>query len=1192
MNPIIKDKSKNLFLMMLVFILLINNIGSISTGSNIESRDLTHPGFRVGTIFGNDPTDSLYISQVCVDADGNVYAAGRTGSDQFPTTQDAFDKTLSGSSDLFVTKFNSDLTSIMMSTLIGGAGSETVEELIISPEGRIFLTGSTNSFDFPTTNGAYCSTYGGEKEAYFLELNAQGTGLEYSTFIGGSDDDEALDMAIDSMDRILIVGHTQSQDFPITTEAYDITLGGGTDAFVLRFQADLADVQYSTYIGGPDHDNAFCVDHLLDDSFVILGHSQGSFPTTLGAYNESNGRGYYLLRMDTTGRDVLFSTMSPAGSGQDELRALDIDNKGSIYIVGSSESIDFPTTPEAVSRNLNETRDGIIFSISDDGKNLTYGTYLNSNGTNNLFDIAIDSNGTRLAVIGAVRGDGLRVTEQAFDDSWRGENENRWDGLVLVLDIQSKQIEYASYLGGSRQDILSSLAWSDRDVMVLGGRTVSDDIYVSHGAYQEIHPGADQGYIVKLDPRQGTSPGAPSNLRVYPTTLDVTLLWDPPKNTGGCRITDYRVEKINKTGVWVVVNETNTLRHVDVDVMNGVTHWYRVSAISLAGQGALATMSIEVPPVVPTPPLNLTASTGNGTITLTWSAPSWSGGADIEGYSVFKGPTSQEMMGIARLGDILSFVDTDVVMGEFNFYEVAARNSAGVGPVSNTVRIRALDVPSPPRDFDVEAHDGSVKLTWSIPSKDGGSMLIGFYIYRGTSIDNLSLLATKTVVQLLHVDSNVTNGRTYVYYITAFSDVGESTPSPALDATPFGLPGRVLDLVATPDDELVTLTWAPPDNDGGRPITKYKVLAGESAGSMSLVATIGNVTTFIHSDLTNGVTLHYTVFAVNEAGEGQISETVSATPMTLPGVPGDLVVESEKGGVRLTWTAPGDLGGAATVSYWVYRADNEAGIDAEPYRAYGALTFWDVNVTVGSTYYYRVHAESAFGAGETAGPVEVLVTTVPGVVGDLVTAYGDGEVQLTWTAPEDDGGSPIVEYVVKRGIFVTGLVEVGRVTTTSFDDTGLDNGKEYLYVVMAVNAIGAGDQSDVVEGKPLGPPTAPGLFKVQAKGKGLVLSWAEPTGGTIAPVTGYRIERAEGDGAYETLATIGLETSFTDEEVKQGKRYRYTVTALSDVGDGESTNEVEGKVKKPEESPSFSIVLSVLLLILVSRILSRTRQYP
>jgi hypothetical protein len=154
MNPIIKDKSKNLFLMMLVFILLINNIGSISTGSNIESRDLTHPGFRVGTIFGNDPTDSLYISQVCVDADGNVYAAGRTGSDQFPTTQDAFDKTLSGSSDLFVTKFNSDLTSIMMSTLIGGAGSETVEELIISPEGRIFLTGSTNSFDFPTTNGA------------------------------------------------------------------------------------------------------------------------------------------------------------------------------------------------------------------------------------------------------------------------------------------------------------------------------------------------------------------------------------------------------------------------------------------------------------------------------------------------------------------------------------------------------------------------------------------------------------------------------------------------------------------------------------------------------------------------------------------------------------------------------------------------------------------------------------------------------------------------------------------------------------------------------------------------------------------------------------------------------------------------------------------------------------------------------
>ena len=1165
-----------------------NPAETITASGADETRQGDHPGFQYGTILGSVKYDSVYVYEIAVDPAGNVLVAGRTNSDQFPTTAGAFDKTLSGSSDLFLTKFDPTLSTIIFSTLIGGTGTESVDGIAPSANGGAYMVGSTNSPDFPVTVGAFCTTFGGEEDSFFLEVNAQGTDLEYSTLIGGSGDDWATGIAFDADGIPVIVGGTESTDFPLTVGAYDTSMGGTRDAFALKFNEDLTDLEFSTLLGGPGLDGALGVVMQPDDSFIIAGPTDGGIPTTSGAYASTFlNDGHYVCRMNASGDGLAFSTYAPDGSAEDEFWAFDADAQGNVYLVARSESDDLPTTTNALHPDLNATWNGVLFVLSNGGQDLSYCTYINSGDYNVIYDVALNGNETLLAVSGYVEGDNLSVTVNAFDDTWRGRAEGDSDGVLCVFNLSSMDLDYATYLGGSSRESVSCITWND-DVVHIGARTNSEDAYVSDGAYQEVHPGADQGYIVKIDPRPGRLPRAPSNLLGTPTTSDVTLTWGRPGDEGGCRIEEYRIEKLNESGSWDLLNASYTFRQEDEDVENGEAYRFRVSAVSGAGQGAYATVTVEIPPVLPTAPLSLIASTGNGTVTLNWSAPTWTGGARIEGYDILRGPTTLEMTRLARIGHDLHYVDIEVVLGEFNFYKVAARNSAGVGPSSNTVRIKALDIPSPPRDFRAEAGDGSVKLTWSLPKEDGGTMLIGYYLYRGTTIDNISLLATKTVVHLEHMDASVTNGKAYIYYLTAFSNVGESGPSPALDATPFGVPGRVTNLAATAGDGEVVLNWSAPEDDGGRQISGYNVLSGETMGSMTLLTTIGNITTFIHSDLTNGVTYHYAVFAVNGAGEGSVSETVSASPMALPGPPTDLAVVSEKVGVRVTWGPPGDSGGAEAVTFKVMRSTTPDGADPEVYSANGALEFLDVNVTVGETYNYWVQSFTAFGASASAGPVEVMVSTVPGTIRDLTTTIGDGEVHLTWSAPDNDGGMPVVEYVVKRGIFVTGLVEVARVSTLSYPDSDLDNGKEYLYVVIAVNGIGKGPQSNVVEGRPLGPPGAPGLFSAKVEGKKVVLSWAEPTGSAIAPITGYVVLRATGNGEFEVLAQVD-ETTYTDADVKAGVRYRYTVKALSDIGDGESTMSADAKVKKEEEGPGFTGLVMVVAMVTILLIRMRGR---
>jgi fibronectin type 3 domain-containing protein len=185
-------------------------------------------------------------------------------------------------------------------------------------------------------------------------------------------------------------------------------------------------------------------------------------------------------------------------------------------------------------------------------------------------------------------------------------------------------------------------------------------------------------------------------------------------------------------------------------------------------------------------------------------------------------------------------------------------------------------------------------------------------------------------------------------------------------------------------------------------------------------------------------------------------------------------------------------------------------------------------------------------------------------------------VVLSWEAP-GDGGSPIAEYVVRRGVFQDTLTEIARVTSLNHTDTDVENGKTYYYSVVAVNGVGLGEPSMPASARPLGPPGAPGVFTAKVTGNSIHLSWAAPTTGNTAEVTGYKVYRGTDENELELLAELGTLTSFGDKDVKKSRLYYYRVVATSEFGDSEMSRLGNAKIAK-EEEPGFGTIAVVLAM--------------
>jgi gliding motility-associated-like protein len=283
---------------------------------------------------------------IILDSLNNAYISGQTFSTNYPITAGAYQTNNGGSNDIFVTKLNSNGTSLIYSTYLGGNQGEDCFAITLDTSNNAYITGATYSSDFDVTLGAYQTVFGGGTDVIVAKLNASGSALIYSTFIGGGINEWGSSIALDASNNAYITGSTNSFDYDITLGAYQTTFAGGSDVFVTKLNATGSALIYSTYIGGGNSEISYAI--VLDNSnnAYITGFTNSiNYDITSGAFQTTLAGLYdvFVTKINSMGNGIIYSTYL-GGSNQEIGYGIGLDNLNNAYITGFTKSLNYDIT--------------------------------------------------------------------------------------------------------------------------------------------------------------------------------------------------------------------------------------------------------------------------------------------------------------------------------------------------------------------------------------------------------------------------------------------------------------------------------------------------------------------------------------------------------------------------------------------------------------------------------------------------------------------------------------------------------------------------------------------------------------------------------------------------------------------------------------------------------------------------------
>ena len=358
---------------------------------------------------------------VAVDSAGNAYVTGFAYSTDFPTTSGGYRSPSLGLADTFVMKLNPAGTALVYSALIGGAGNDEATGIAIDPSGNAYISGSTNSLAFPVTNAFQPSYGGGSQDAFVAKLNSTGSTLIYATYLGGTGNDVANGIAVDSLGYAYVAGYTTSINFPTAYALYGSPAGEG-DAFVAKLTPSGAGLVFSTYLGGSQVDmaNAIAIDS-SDNVFVTGTTLSVDFPATAGAFQTVNNGGYdaFVTELNSQGSALVYSTYV-GGEASDQANAIVVGANDVAYIAGFTSSLHFPVQ-SAVQSSPGGGADAFAAAIAAGGGSLTWATYLGGAGSDQANGIALDSSGA-VYIAGSTVSSNFPTTSGAFQRTYAAES--------------------------------------------------------------------------------------------------------------------------------------------------------------------------------------------------------------------------------------------------------------------------------------------------------------------------------------------------------------------------------------------------------------------------------------------------------------------------------------------------------------------------------------------------------------------------------------------------------------------------------------------------------------------------------------------------------------------------------------------------------------------------------------------------
>ncbi|HEX7889446.1 MAG TPA: SBBP repeat-containing protein [Ramlibacter sp.] len=376
---------------------------------------------------------------IAIDAQGNAYVTGKTQSSNFPTTGGAFDRTPNipqtprpqTIDDGFVAKLNPTGSALVYSTYLGGTDNDEMRAIAVDASGNAYVTGETASVDYPTTAGAFDRTQNGENDVFVTKLNATGTALVYSTYLGGTVSEIANAIAVNPANEAFVVGSTRSANFPTTPGAFDTTHNGNFDAYVTRLNAAGSALVYSTFLGGSDWDdgNAIALD-AAGNAYVAGGASSPEFPTTAGAFRTVLSPGAsdgFVAKLNPAGTGLVWSTFVPRAGITD----IALDAAGNVWLTGVTSAADFPVTQDAFDTSFNGVSDAFLAGLNANGTALIYATFLGGTASEIGFSIAVDANG-KIYLTGTTRSSDFPTTPGALDRTFSGNELIFWGDAFVA----------------------------------------------------------------------------------------------------------------------------------------------------------------------------------------------------------------------------------------------------------------------------------------------------------------------------------------------------------------------------------------------------------------------------------------------------------------------------------------------------------------------------------------------------------------------------------------------------------------------------------------------------------------------------------------------------------------------------------------------------------------------------------------
>jgi hypothetical protein len=447
---------------------------------------------------------------IAVDAQGNVYLTGGTSSINFPSTTGAFQATFAGGpqGDVFITKLNPTGSALVYSTYLGGGDLDSSVGIAIDGDGNAYVAGWTQSLNFPTTAGAFQTTRLGFSDTFVTKLNPTGSALVYSTYLGGTGNDFASDIAVDAARNAYVIGQTTSQNFPTTTGAFQPVFGGSFDAFITKLDPLGSALVYSTYLGGREHDigSGIAVDG--DGNAYVTGttmpsglFSSNDFPMTAGAFQTQLGNTNgcppclfeaFVAKLNPAGSALIYSTFL-GGDRSDAGSRIAVDPAGNAYVAGTTSSSNFPTTAGAFQTSLNGLRDAFVAKLNANGSGLVYSTYLGGGDDESGVGIAIDRDGNAY-VSGQTRSLNFPTTLGAFQPVSGGGS----DAFVTKLSPTGSALVYSTYFGGSDSDSGGGIAIDGDGNAYVAGTTRSLNFPTTLGAFQPTSGGDSDAFVAKI----------------------------------------------------------------------------------------------------------------------------------------------------------------------------------------------------------------------------------------------------------------------------------------------------------------------------------------------------------------------------------------------------------------------------------------------------------------------------------------------------------------------------------------------------------------------------------------------------------------------------------------------------------------------------------------------------------------------